>query len=173
MKIKYQITKDDYLEFNMYHLENSPSVKKELRVHKYIIPLLLIAAAAAFSLLTGMPLVITFPIFLIFAVLWSISYPKFYKQNAMKNVSRVLDHGVQSQGAPRYVLNLKEDGVYATSGAGQTFNKWSDIIKFEETDSHIFLYVTEKLAHVVPKRAFKTAEEKNEFLNIIKSNTNF
>ncbi len=173
MKIKYEITKDDYLKFNMYHLENSPSVKKELRVHRFIIPLLLVAVAGAFSLLSGIPITITFPIFLILAILWSVFYPKYYKKNALKNVSKVLEHGVQSQGTPRYVLNVKDDGIYATSGAGQTFNKWDDIIKFEETDSHMFLYVTEKVAHVVPIRAFKTDEEKNEFLNIVKANTNF
>lgn len=172
MKIKYEITKDDYLKFNMYHLETSKGVKKELLIHRVIIPILLVAAAFAFTVLTGIGIVFSLPIFLIAAIAWAVYYPKFYKKNAMKNLDKMFSRGLQSASASKYVLNVKDEGIFASSQAGQTLHKWSDIVRFYETDEHIFLYVTDKIAHVIPKRCFKNHEEETEFMDIIKEHLN-
>ncbi|MEG0641536.1 MAG: YcxB family protein [Clostridium sp.] len=170
MKIKYSITKDDYLKFNMYHLESSPGVKKELIIHRFVVPILIIGLAFALAVLTGMPLTIGVPVCVVGAICWSVFYPKFYKKNALRNVSKMLGRGVQSESISKNSITVQDEGIYASSQAGQTLHKWNEVIKFHETADHIFIYVTQKLAHVIPKRAFKDKEEENEFIEIIKKN---
>lgn len=172
MKIKYDITRDDYLKFNMYHLENSPKVKKELIIHRIVVPLLLVGLGFALHVLVKFSLVTTMPIFIIAAVVWSIVYPKFYKKVALKNVSKMLERGVQSESISRHSLSLKDEGILSSSNAGQAAHKWSDIVKFHEAENHLYIYITDKIAHVVPKRAFKDKEEETQFINIIKEHIN-
>lgn len=170
MKIKYDITKDDYIKFNLYHLESSPSVKKELIIHRFIIPLLLVGLSAAFYVLTGLPLYIGLPLFIGIGIVWAIYYPKFYKKNALKNVSKMVDSGFQSSGVSKNTINVLDEGIHSSSRAGQSINRWDEVKKIHQTDEHIFIYVTDKIAHVIPKRAFANEEEEKEFMEIINRN---
>ncbi|MEF9951374.1 MAG: YcxB family protein [Clostridium sp.] len=170
MKIKYDITKDDYIKFNLYHLESSPNVKKEIIIHRLVIPLLLVGLSAAFYVLLGMPMYIGVPLFVGIGILWSIFYPKFYRKNALKNVSKMIDNGLQSSGVSKNTINVLDEGIHSSSRAGQTINRWDEVKKVHETDEHIFIYVTEKIAHVVPKRAFENEEQEKEFIEIINRN---
>ncbi|MEF9933982.1 MAG: YcxB family protein [Clostridium sp.] len=170
MKIKYDITKDDYIKFNMYHLESSSNVKKELVIHRFIIPMMLVGLSAAFYVLTGLPLHIGVPLFLGIGIVWAVFYPKYYRKNALKNVSKVVDSGFQSSGVSKNTINVLDEGIHSSSRAGQTINRWDEVKKVHETDEYFFIYVTDKIAHVIPKRAFANKEEEHEFIEIINRN---
>lgn len=170
MKIKYEITKDDYLKFNMFHLENSKGVKKELIMHRFVIPVLLLGAGYAFHVLAKAPLLASMLLALSGAVAWSILYPEYYKKNAMKNVDKMLSRGVQSTSITKHTLSVKDEGIIASSPVGQSVNKWSEVKKFSETPEHLFIYITDKVAHVIPKKAFKNKDEETEFIDIVRKN---
>lgn len=40
MEINFEVTKEDYIKFNLYHMENSPSQRKNFNLLKYGIPVL-------------------------------------------------------------------------------------------------------------------------------------
>lgn len=168
MKIKYEIVKDDYLKFNMYHINNSKKSKKEMMLHRIFVPIGIAGLAFAFNILTQMPLMIGIPLFFGAAILWAIFFPKYYKQNAMKNVSKMLGDGIHSNSISKYTLTVKEEGLLVSSQAGQNVQRWNEIKKFVETDEYIFIYVTESMANVIPKRCFKNKAEEEEFIKRIK-----
>ena len=39
MKIDFKITKDDYISFNLHHLENSKSQKSTFNILRYAVPI--------------------------------------------------------------------------------------------------------------------------------------
>lgn len=41
MKIDFKITKDDYISFNLHHLENSKSQKSTFNILRYAVPIIL------------------------------------------------------------------------------------------------------------------------------------
>ena len=41
MKIDFKITKDDYISFNLHHLENSKSQKSTFNILRYAVPIVL------------------------------------------------------------------------------------------------------------------------------------
>lgn len=38
MEIKYEITEGDYINFNLYHIENSPSQRKLFNLIRFTVP---------------------------------------------------------------------------------------------------------------------------------------
>lgn len=169
MKIRYEIIRDDYLKFNMYHINNSKKAKMEMRIHRIFVPIGIAGLAFAFNVLTKMPLILGIPVFFGIGIFWSFFFPSYYKRRAMNNVTRSIGQGIHANSVSKYTITVKDEGLLVSSGAGQNVQRWDEIKKFVDIDDYIFIYVTENMANVIPKRCFKSKKEEEEFINIIRN----
>jgi hypothetical protein len=60
-------------------------------------------------------------------------------------------------------VTLFEDSFVEESSYSRTEAKWLSLQKLVRTRKHIFLYVSQHAAHAIPRRAFKTQEEWDDF----------
>jgi hypothetical protein len=60
-------------------------------------------------------------------------------------------------------FTLDEEGFIAESRYGKAELKWAIVQKLARTKNHIFIYVAQYAAHVIPRRAFRDDAEWNEF----------
>ena len=58
------------------------------------------------------------------------------------------------------------EGVDVKSDVYITHYKWGALLRFIEADNHFFLYVDSKVALIVPRRCFATAEEGEKFASL-------
>lgn len=63
-----------------------------------------------------------------------------------------------------YELSWDNDSVYMKNEMGEGRIKWSDFIKYKQNESLILLYHSDVLFNVVPKSAFNSAQQVDEFL---------
>lgn len=98
MEVNFEVKKEDYIKFNLYHAENSPSQKKNLNLLRYGIPVL-------FSLpiyfigtnLFKQPSIYWIIIAILFSAIWIITYPKQYKSLIKKEIEKLISEGDNSE----------------------------------------------------------------------------
>ena len=83
MEINYNLTEEDYLNFNMFHVKNSKAVKRTLNMQRFITPIIFIVLSYVLSKVGNMSFFELFIAFLIVSILWI-----FYIQDIFIHVVR-------------------------------------------------------------------------------------
>lgn len=110
------------------------------------------------------------PVFVIWAVIFFIAW--FISKNDIFHAeSGKIYNGLKKQTLDIEV-SLQNDGLLC-SGKDMSFvYKWNDIIDFYDTQKLFLVYVAETSALIIPKRAFKSSAEAQEFFNTVKGRLN-
>lgn len=167
MEIKYELTKDDFLEFNLYHAENSKTVKKTLNIQRYIISIIFIFAAIVMSSYLDIPYSFTIPFYLVVFLIWVLFYPKYFKWHIKRNVSKMLDEGKNKGIIGEQSLSISNEGIISISEVGEMKNNWSSVEKIVKTDKIILIYISSISAYIIPIKAFNNEEEVNSFISYV------
>lgn len=67
---------------------------------------------------------------------------------------------------------FEEDGLTIVNANSNTKLTWDMIFKLEENKQQVLLFVNNAVAHVLPKRYFKTEAELQQFLQLVRTKTN-
>lgn len=169
MKVQYELTKEDYISFNMHHLNNSKTGKQALLKQRFIVPMVYIFIPFILARITSISLLFWLLPFLILIVLWIAFYPRYFRSYTRKNIIKMLDEGKNEAMFGTVSLELKELGMVEDSKLGESKINWSSVEKIDETKDYIYIYISSINAIVIPMRTFSSIKEKNEFLSLIKS----
>lgn len=153
MEIKFEVTKEDYIKFNLYHTENSPSQKKNLNLLRYVIPVL-------FSLpiyfigtnLFNQPSIYWIIIAILFSLIWMITYPKQYRYLIQKETEKLINEGDNSEifGKKKMIIDNETITVYnKSSSESMQINTIKDVKIYDDI---IAIYTSAITAHIVPIR---------------------
>ncbi|MBF8984094.1 YcxB family protein [Lutibacter sp. B2] len=169
MKIYYQLTEQDYVDFNLFHMNNSKSLKKSILVQRLIGPLIFIMSCFIAPKITNMPLWYWTSIMVVMSMLWFAFYPKQIERRCKKQVLKMLSEGQNRSLLAKGTLLVDEKGIIKSNEYGESNLKWNTINKIEVTNRHIFIYQNAISAIVVPLSSFGTKEEKEQFIALLKS----
>jgi hypothetical protein len=169
MVVEYQPTLEDLLAFNRYHIDHSPSLR---RYHMYVrigTSLLCIVVC----LVTFYALTQSFQIPLAFyaiafglGIFFFFALPSMIWSSTRKRIERMFREG-QNKGMTKLTtLSIGQDGMEANNGLSTSKLVWSAIEKMSITDEYIFIYISALNAVVVPKRAFATEGQRQEFIQL-------
>ncbi|WP_254842698.1 YcxB family protein [Bacillus sp. MRMR6] len=165
MEIKYNLSEEDYLKFNLFHVKNSETAKKSLKMQRYATPIIYIIIAYVFANLADIPFLYTFLPFAFIGGLWSIFYPKYFYNHIKRQTKKMIAEGKNDGLLGRHTMNLSEEGIVDTTANGETKVNWSGIIKYKEDDATLYLYNSSVSAYIIPKRDIPNIEELKTFLN--------
>ena len=71
MEIEYNLTEEDYLHFNLFHIKNSKTGKNSLTIQRLIGPVIFIMAAFIFGEMDEeLSITLLLCIFLILSIIW-------------------------------------------------------------------------------------------------------
>ena len=153
MEINFEVTKEDYIKFNLYHIENSPSQRKNLNLLRY-----------------GIPVLFSFPIYFIgtglfkqsstywtiiailFVVIWIATYPKQYKNSVKKQTEKLISEGDNSEifGKKTMIIDDENITIYNHSSFEKILKKSIKDVKI--CDDIILIYTSSINAFIVPTR---------------------
>ncbi|KMT21880.1 YcxB family protein [Clostridium cylindrosporum] len=167
MDINYELTKQDFIDFNIFHMSYSSTFKKVLFIQRYILPLIFFVVPFIIASMSNVPLLYWIIAALLGYLLWANFYPRLLKRIMAKKISEMIDEGKSAEflGSRRLILN--DDGIIGSSEHNESKTDWSSVGDVVETKSHIFIYIDSVSAHIVPIREFKNAEEKSKFIEKI------
>ncbi len=165
MKLQYELTKQDFIDFNINFIDTSPAMKRSLLIQRFLFPLLLLASPATLSNLFDVPFKLIMPIFGVMALLWAAFYVKWFKFRIARRSEKLIASGKVPGVVGPHELFIDQGVLSDKTSADITH--YEHIEKVVESRTHLFIYVSQVMAYIVPKKVFATSEEIEAFKNIL------
>lgn len=172
MKVEYNLIKDDYIAFNMHHLETSPTVRKTLLIQQYGVAVLFLIIPYFFSRISGTPMLLSYIVYGAIFLAWILYYPKYFIAVTKRRILKMIDESDNSSIYGMQSITLTDTGVEQESNTGESKTSWNGIERIDETKEYIYIYIGAMNAYLVPNRAFDDDAQRAEFLRILREKTN-
>ncbi|MDF2988016.1 MAG: hypothetical protein K0R50_3526 [Eubacterium sp.] len=172
MEIEFDLNKQDYIDFNIFHAMNSDTVKKSLVIQRYLAPIIFLIVPFLIAGLADLPLIYWMCVFIVIGAVWIIFYPKYFKAMILKRVAKILDEGKNEDLWGKHRVIVNEEGLLEQSKNGENKINWNGVERIVSLNQHFFIYISSVSACIIPKRAFKTNEDTVMFYEFITKHIN-
>lgn len=172
MKIEYNLIKEDYIAFNMHHIDTSQAIKRSLFIQRFGVSLIFLIVPFFFSRISGTPLQLSLIVYGLIFLAWIIYYPKYFMSITKKRVIRLIEEGDNLDVFGIHSITLTEEGIEQTDCRGESKSSWGSIKRIDETPEYIYIYISDINAYLVPNRAFGGIMEKEAFMQILREKSN-
>ncbi len=160
MTAEYELTKEDWSVFNLYHHFHSPTAQRQYRRGWFVpaIGLLVIILgicflASAASQTPSTTFLALLPLFIgpVFYLVW---YPWAYRRKLKKIVEGMIVEGRNKILFGRQRVVLSPDAIIKSGQYDQTSIAWAAVERVVKDREHLFIYTSALTAFIVPQRAF-------------------
>ena len=166
MQIDYELTVEDAAAFSVYLFRTSPRTRRRLRVNQGIGVLATLILAVVWPEWSTIERLI-FTILLL--LLWIFGYPQYYRWAVRRNASKAYS-ATKSKGVlGKHTLVIEPSGVTEKSTVAESKSTWSGIERIEDDSQYVYIFTGPLQAQVIPKRAFRSNEESQTFLEAAKT----
>ena len=172
MKFQYtfKLDEQDYYEFNRYHMDNAPQMKRQMGILRFLFPVFFVflgmslgsgfAAAGIVNVLSG-----------VLAVLWIVFFKRITNYSLKINIKKLKKDGKLVYDKDVEICFYDENFTEKSVESDSTF-KYSMIEKIGIGHAGIYLYMGALLAHIIPKSVFESEAKFEEFVAFINSKVN-
>ncbi|MBS4025892.1 MAG: YcxB family protein [Clostridia bacterium] len=167
MEIKYEVIKEDVLDFNMYVLSKSSTAKRSLFLQRFAGPVIFMIFALLLNVLRDESVFIYVP-FVIASLIWVLLYPRYFTRHVEKHVSKMLNEGENKAMVGKHILSVNPDEIIETTDVGETKIRWNAIQKIVVTERQVYIFFGEMMAFIIPLRSFDEDIKLQDFVGTIK-----
>ena len=168
MKVSYELTRQDFIEYNIFLHLNSKESRKSMQKNRFLLPTLYLILAYPISIISELPFWWWATFLTIISVVWILKYPKWFNKLIAKKVGKMLDEGNNVGLLGNRTLEITETELISVRQAGETKIKWEAVERISETEDYLFLCTASIQACIIPTRAFESKAKKDEFIQTIK-----
>ncbi|PIC99123.1 MULTISPECIES: YcxB family protein [unclassified Sporosarcina] len=158
MEIHYELTEEDVVAFNLYHVKNSKVGQNSLHWQRYISPLIFLLFAYFLSIFTDMAKGPLFATFGLTAILWVIFYPKYFYFHITRQVSKMLRAGKNEGLVGEHSMKMNKTGIADQTAVGETKVQWAGVKQLIEDADYFYIYTSTVSAYIIPKRDVYSVE---------------
>jgi hypothetical protein len=159
VKITYRLAIEDLIHFNLYHAQQSPSVKRVNRLTFLIIPIVMVVVMRPNSMIVAVCTAAgAFGGALLFHSLclrWITPWL----------IRRMLNEGTTKGITGEHELEISSDGVHERTSVNDRRDRWASVDRIVEDDCYIFICLQATMAHIIPKSSFATLDQASVFMN--------
>lgn len=158
MKIVYDVSLDDMVEFQYFHTLNSAAGKKLLTEGQWWETILFLAFTLGISwaLLDAFYMWnVAVPIFLVAAYMFHNRFHERAEKRIREHATAMVTEGDNIGIMGRHEMTLTEEGLEETTEVGSQNNLWGSIDRIVTHDDTTYIYVGSLLAHILPKNAVR------------------
>lgn len=159
MEIRYTITEEDYIQFNLYHIEESASLRKQFQMLRLYLPLLM--AVVIFLVGTQVlkqPALYWVVVAVLYAVGWFVIYPRLYKKSIRKNVVKMAREGDNTSVFGDKTLEIAGDKITISGQDTTEIIDKTAIKEIKQKNDLLILYNSSVSAHIIPTRYLTESE---------------
>ena len=167
-EFKINLEDDDYLQFNEYHLLNSPSGKKILMLFRFFIPFICFMVVVIFSIAGSDFLLILIEAIMmtIFSILWIVYSKKKILKSMEKGIKKMKREG-RLPYSDEAIITFNDESIHEITPNTDNKTKYSLIEKVAVTENAVYIYFSSVQAFILPVSAFSEEMEKQKFLEFI------
>lgn len=170
MKIDFDLTEQDYIDFQLFFLRTSPQVRKRI----VILRVLFAAASIVAGLLSydrDKPLsvfAVTMAVAIIVAIFFVVGIPQLHEISSIRIIKKTLKDQ-RNNLLGHYVMTLGTDKLYSTSTTVESSFAYETFIDMKLSDRAIYLFSGPTNAVIIPFHAFSSEKEKHEVIAFLQS----
>ncbi len=176
MELKYNLKEQDYVDFNVYRITTAEANRKSILMNRFLMPCIFLVIACIFLVVSffkpdasSTSRWLPFGVFGTFALIWIYAYPRRLKTRVKKQVKDLMNIEKNKGFVGEQTLKILKTGIMVTNGSGESKLSWKGILHIAETRKQIFIFDSAISSYIVPLNAFKTDEEKQEFLDLLRA----
>jgi hypothetical protein len=169
MKIEFELTKEDYINFNLYHFCSSAAQKRSITIQRYILPLVVVAAPFITTGFSSLPSRDSLLFVTIFYAIWVAFYLKYYKWRLARWINKNLDKGKNKGILGEHSILFSDTEIVEVNDYNEMKTQWDGVEGVVETKDYIYIYNSAVTAYIIPIRAFVSMEAKEEFRKYLTS----
>ncbi|OJV66511.1 MAG: hypothetical protein BGO41_03550 [Clostridiales bacterium 38-18] len=164
MKLNYEIKLEDYIAFNMNFIDTSKAMKRSLLVQRFLFPLIFLVLAKFLQPILEISLIPLMIIMSAIVVVWMAFYDKWYRKSIKRKISKLIESGKVPGLIGKHELLV--DATQISDKTKESFTYYNTVDKVNETKTHVFVYVSQVMAYIVPKTAFESDSDKESFIEM-------
>ncbi|MDE1549607.1 YcxB family protein [Jeotgalibaca caeni] len=161
MKIQFELTEEDYISFNLHHLEHSPSQKRMYQLSRFLLPMVcavLIYLIGTFVL--NQPSAYWIFVAVIFVVVWTLTYPKQHIKLVTKQLKKMSREGDNSTFYGKKTMTISEDTITVEGNQSTEIVAKENIKTIRVHEDMVLLYLSAVSAQIIPTRCLDAATKK-------------
>ena len=166
--VEFERTVEDTIEFNVFHMSHSPSIRQRALFAQIIVAVLVfIVSLAVGYLLNPDKRALTYfdyALFLVLSVASFFIFPYLNKAEVIQGLRKVTKEGDNKAILGHQTISLTPEHLFVKTPGSESKYAWASIDKIVQNGKYIFLYISSISAIVVPKKAFSTENELQEFV---------
>ena len=164
--VTYDLNKEDVIATNMFMFDNSPTLKRQWLMFKWVLPPFLIFFASIMKTIGSgqrSPLVLSLT-----AVVWLIVARPYWNWSIRRRLGKVLKEGKNKGMLGSKTFTFSPDLIHFSAEQGDGTLKWSGIEKIASSPTATYLFNGAMSAVYVPHRAFANDAYREEFIALAK-----
>ena len=167
MKLKYNLTEEDYINFNIAHMKNSKSLKRTMMINRFLTPLIFLVMPFVLDEISNISFWYWAVIFVLTYILWVVLYEKnVYKIN-IKRIRKMLEEKRNERLIGERILEIDGENIRIINDRGENIIYIKSIKNIIENDEYIFIYINSISAIIIPIKVFKSIEDKELFKSLL------
>jgi hypothetical protein len=156
MILEYQITEQDFLDFQLFTASQSTRIKRKKRNGWIFLTLGSLIFSLFFFIDSNIVLAVYFGVF---AVICGLFYPKYFVWRYKKHYRTYLKDNYAKRFGETEVLEIQDDFIISKDKTGEGKINISEIEKVDETDNHFFLKISTGLSLIIPKNGIENQDD--------------
>ena len=168
MEVTYKLNLDDVQAYQWHNIRTSATLRRNYRVTFVSFPLIVLGLMIL-CVVFGLNMLLAGFFLAVSTMVWTIIFPHTYRQNVNRATRKLLREGRNELLQQAHRMSLEETGIKVRSELGESRLAWSAVERVEETETHIYIYIGALTAHVIPKWAFNTRREAEDFFDAARS----
>lgn len=170
MELHYDITKQDYIDFNLNYYVNNAVVQRSILMTRIMTAALVIIGGTVLMYFVHGLSVFSVAVYVALAAVCFFGTPWYMKRKMVKNVDRILKNAKNKQLCGPKTLELRENEFELTGENEDTVYPYEAVQRTASDDKHYYIFVDEFSAVIVPFSAFENEQQKREFYDRITVN---
>ena len=171
MKFTFELTEQDYLDFNMFTVKNYKFYQKQLRLFRILFTMVPYGIVIVDYLLTGTrgtDFMVGFLVAMIpLSVLFWFGFPKLYDALTLKNAKKILFKEGKNNIFGERSLFFENDKIRTVTKLEESSILYEAITQIKQSEQAIYLYTSPAMALILPCRVFANEAEKQACLDFI------
>jgi hypothetical protein len=167
-KMTVQISEEDYLHFNSYHMKNRPAGKKAFLTNLLLAPVISLFAMIIILMVSRDPILIVAEA--VFLTLFSALFMIFTKKRVLRRVRKTYRKTIKKdpEAFPPVEMTFFEDRFSAVEPK-ETGTVRYGLIKHVGSDEYgVYLYKNDLIGYALPARCFASPEDQAQFAEFIR-----
>ena len=156
MTLRYTLTEEDYILFNLYHSIRTPALRRQMRAPQLLFPVVLGLYLLVFG--RSGPPIFYLALFAVASVLWVLLLPRLYRRSIRQTVRAQWSGGAANEFTGPQTLALLEDRIRKESDGRLSETAYRHVTRIVQTPQALYIYVGALSAYIVPVTAVERPE---------------